>query len=94
MPHSLIWYTTKKKFCQVYSPVAMKMNETTWIPSQPQSANEILQEYIQRFTDLVIYAAGTDPTAILASNHCLIYNKKKTKKDISGGKQCRIMSMK
>ena len=56
------WETAKKRLCQVFSPGATKMHAATRILSRPQATNKTLQEYTQRFTDLVIKAMGTDPT--------------------------------
>ena len=51
----------RKRLCQVFSPVATKMNAANGICSHLQAANETLQESIQGFADLVIQATGTDP---------------------------------
>ena len=40
------------------------MHVATRIHSQPPAANVTLQEFIQRFTDLLIQATGTDPNAV------------------------------
>ena len=41
-----------------------KMHAASRIYSKSQAADETLQEYIERFTDLVIQAKGADRTAI------------------------------
>ena len=41
------------------------MRAATRIHSGSLPAKETLQEFIQRFTDLVIHAAGTDPTVAI-----------------------------
>ena len=45
-----------------FRPVATKVHAATAIYFRLQAANKTLQEYIQRFTCLVIQATGTDPT--------------------------------
>ena len=54
MPHASTRNNVRKRLCQVFSPVLTMMDAATRIHSRPQSSNETLQEYIQRFTDLVI----------------------------------------
>ena len=44
--------------------VATKMYAYTRILSRPQAANENLQDYTHKFTDLVNHATGTDPAAV------------------------------
>ena len=44
--------------------VAIKIHAATQINSRPPTSHETLQEYIQRFTDLVMNATGTDPTTV------------------------------
>ena len=63
-PPSSTWDAVKKRLCQVFSPVATKEHAATQIHSRLQAANETLQEYMQRFTDLVIQATGADPTSV------------------------------
>ena len=48
----------------MFSPVATKIHVTTRIYFRPKAANKTFQEFVQRFSDLVIQATGTDPTAI------------------------------
>ena len=61
---SSMWETVKKRLCHVFSPVATKMHAATRIHSRPQVASETPQEYIQRFTDLVLQAVGTNSTPV------------------------------
>ena len=63
MQHSSTWDTAKKRLCQLF-PVVTKLHAVTQIYSRPQSTNEALQEYIQRFTDVVIHETGTEPTSV------------------------------
>ena len=72
----------KKRICQVFSPIATKMHATTRIHSQPQAANETLQEYIQLFTNLVIQTTDNDLTAMTCQMRTVLFirhllNKKK-----------------
>ena len=95
MPQSLMLETMKKRLCQVSSPVATKIHAATWIHSQPQSANETLQEYIQIFAYLLIHATGIDSTAgFFPSNHILfikyIFNKE-IKKEVAGAKTIQTL---
>ena len=78
----------KQKLCQVLCPVATKVHAATQIHSRPQAANELLQEYIPRFTDLVIHSTGTEPTSgtcqvtiILCIRHLF---DKEIKKQVTG----------
>ena len=72
------------------------MNTATRIHSWPQAANEFLQEYIQRFTDLVIPTTGKD----LSEVTCHVTNafsirhllNKKIKKQIAGAKTIQPLS--
>ena len=50
--------------CQVFSSVLTNMHAISITHIRHQSSNETMQEYLQRFTDLVIQATGTDPTTV------------------------------
>ena len=63
MPQSLMLETVKETVSGILSS-GTKMHAATWIHSHPQSSYEILHEYIQRFSDLLIHATGTDSTAV------------------------------
>ena len=54
-----------KKLYQVYSPVDTQVQVPTQIHFRPQAANEALQEYIQRLTDLVMHATYADLTSVM-----------------------------
>ena len=67
-----------------------QMHAATQIHSRPQGENEMLQEYIQRFTDLVIQATGTDPTTMICQVTLALFIRhpfnKEIKKHFSGTK--------
>ena len=59
---------------------------------RPQAENETLQEYIQRLTDSVIHAIGTDPTSV--TYHVIIVSlRKKLKLKLLEQKQLRLWAM-
>ena len=63
---------SERRLCQVLHPVATKVHAATWMYSRPQAANEKLQEYIQRVTDLVICATCTKKYKSLNDNDPLV----------------------
>ena len=62
----------------------------TQIHSWPQAANETLQEYIQRLTNLVIHATGADPSSVTYQVTIILFIKhlfsKEIKKQVAGTK--------
>ena len=57
--------------------MATKIYAAIW-----NAANETLQEYIQKFTDLVIHAAGTGPTAVTCQVIIVLFIRHLPKKEI------------
>ena len=64
IPPSSTSDVVKRGLCQVFSPVATQVHAAIQMYSRLQVANGTLQEYIQRFTDLVIHATGAEPTLV------------------------------
>ena len=65
------------------------MHVDTQIHSRPHAAIDTLQEYIQRFTDLVIHATVASYTSVPCQVNILfnrhLFNKE-IKKQVAGGK--------
>ena len=84
------WDAVKMSLCQVFSPLATKVHAATQIYFRPQAANETLQEYIQRYTDLVIHATGADLTSVTCQVTIILFIRhffnKEIKKQVAGAK--------
>ena len=93
MPQSATWETVKEIMPGIYS--CDKMHTATIIQSRPQAANETLQQYIQRFTDLLIYITGTEPTAVTCQVSIGLFTRhllnKEIKKQVAGAKTTKTL---
>ena len=77
----------------VFSPVATKMHAATQILSRPQARNE----NIHRFTNWVIQATGTDPTAVACQVTIVLFIRcllnKEIKKQVAGAKMTQTIRL-
>ena len=95
MPPSSLWDAVKKRLCHLFSPVTTKVHVATQIHSRPKTANETLQEYIQRLTDLIIHATSTDPTSVTCQVTIILFIrhlfKREIKKQVADAKNIQIL---
>ena len=61
----------------------MHVHAATQIHSRPQIANETLQGYIKRFTDLVIHATGADSTLVTSQVTIILFIRHLLNKEIN-----------
>ena len=55
------WHKIKEHLCYNFGSVATKQHVASMLIDQQQTASETLQEYIQRFSDLLLKSSGLLP---------------------------------
>ena len=82
MPQSSTLEAVKKGLGQVFRSVVTTMHASSRSHSRPQTSNKILQQYIQRFTDLIIQETGTGATVVICQGRVGLFIKHLFNKEI------------
>ena len=77
-PPTLEWKRIKEQLCYNFSSVATKQHVASMLIKPTTKASETLQEYLQRFADLLLKSSGLLPNQVKDLAHIMPFYKKST----------------